>query len=216
MQSGPQTFEDQNVQLPISDRYSICPWSTNRPTLCWPTVDSVLCESCQHQMLCKNLKQNTWLNAPPLWPSLTKSGAFYSTIWHAMKANNGMNLHNQPIQQSLLSSWKIMKQLYRLPRNLQDASHQTTFPPCLSSPTRWYTSTALDPCASHLPDILKTKTNKQNTSPIQNWSSHQQQDLLYTSQSHATTYKQINRDLIQEGWQTFSIATYLFYIHPHP
>jgi hypothetical protein len=59
------------------------------------------------------------------------------------------------------------------------------------------------------------KANKQNASPIQNWSSHQQ-DLLYTSRSHATTYQQINGDLIQERWQTFSIATYLFYIHLHP
>ena len=37
-QSSPRTFEDQNVQLPISDRFSVRPRSTNGPTLWWPIV----------------------------------------------------------------------------------------------------------------------------------------------------------------------------------
>jgi hypothetical protein len=38
----------------------------------------------------------------------------YSTIWHTLELNNGVNLHIV-FQLSHLSSWLIIKPLYRLP-----------------------------------------------------------------------------------------------------
>ena len=92
----------QALAIPPSDTWFSTNGFSSNPTL-----------PCQHHLLCQTMKPNTWLHAPPLWPTLTTS-ACSSSIWHTLEPNNGMNIHNS-IQQSLLSLWRTMKQLYRLP-----------------------------------------------------------------------------------------------------
>jgi hypothetical protein len=76
-------------------------------------------------------------------------------------------------------------------------SHQTTFLTCPSRLTRRYTSTTLEPCASKLADIHKTKTSK-----TQKHKSHQK--LIFTSTRSSVHFPITCYNLLTNQWRSDS------------